>query len=174
MHENPDALWQRWRKRLAPPTYRAPRGMAACRIGACMGLALCCIACSHVFGSEITLRLAGPLGASSLLVFAVASSPLAQPWSVVMGNLVAALVGTAAGLWIDHSVLAATLGLAVTVLAMYGLRCLHPPGTALAVSVALGGPRSKPRASPSPGRCCSVPPCWWRSPWPITASPAAP
>lgn len=141
MHDTPDALWRRWRKRLAPaPRTANPGEWLRAALGACMGLALCCIACGHVFGTEVALRLAGPLGASSLLVFAVASSPLAQPWSVVMGNLVAALVGTAAGLWIDHSVLAATLGLAVTVLAMYGLRCLHPPGTALAVSVALGGP----------------------------------
>lgn len=49
-------------------------------------------------------------------------------------------MGTACGLWIDHTVLAATLSMAFTVLAMYSLRCLHPPGTALAVAVALGGP----------------------------------
>ena len=34
-----------------------------------------------------------PLGASAVLVFAVPSSPLAQPWSIVGGNVLSALIG---------------------------------------------------------------------------------
>lgn len=64
--------------------------MAARLLGACVGLALCCLVTSHLFSLDVTLRLAAPLGASSLLLFAVSSSPLAQPWSVLLGNLVAA------------------------------------------------------------------------------------
>ena len=37
--------------------------------------------------------LVAPLGASAVLVFAVPSSPLAQPWSVIGGNTLSALVG---------------------------------------------------------------------------------
>jgi hypothetical protein len=39
--------------------------------------------------------LVAPLGASAVLVFAVPSSPLAQPWSVIGGNTLSALVGAA-------------------------------------------------------------------------------
>jgi len=47
-----------------------------------------------------------PLGASSVLVFAVPASPLAQPWSVVGGNCVSALVGIAAAMAIPNAPLA--------------------------------------------------------------------
>jgi CBS domain-containing membrane protein len=51
------------------------------------------------------------VGASAVLVFAVPNSPLAQPWAVVGGNTVSALVGVLAVRWLGHSDLAA--GLAV-------------------------------------------------------------
>ena len=41
--------------------------------------------------------LIAPFGASVFLIFAVPSSPLAQPWSVVAGSVVSALVAVAAG-----------------------------------------------------------------------------
>ena len=39
--------------------------------------------------------LIAPFGASAVLVYAVPNSPLAQPWSVVMGNTLSALVALA-------------------------------------------------------------------------------
>jgi hypothetical protein len=42
------------------------------------------------------LYLIAPFGATSVLVFAVPNSPLAQPWSAVVGNAAAALVGVLA------------------------------------------------------------------------------
>ena len=40
-----------------------------------------------------TVWLIAPMGASAVLLFAVPSSPLAQPWSIIGGNLAAVLVG---------------------------------------------------------------------------------
>ncbi len=40
-----------------------------------------------------SLWLMPPLGASAVLVFGLPASPLAQPWSVVGGNTVSAMVG---------------------------------------------------------------------------------
>ncbi|MGC8050129.1 HPP family protein, partial [Salmonella enterica] len=40
-----------------------------------------------------TIWLIAPMGASTVLLFAVPSSPLAQPWSILGGNLCAALIG---------------------------------------------------------------------------------
>ena len=34
-----------------------------------------------------------PMGASAVLLFAAPASPLAQPWSIMAGNLVSALIG---------------------------------------------------------------------------------
>lgn len=91
-------------------------------------------------GPEATLWLMAPMGASSILLFAVPSSPLAQPWSILGGNLVAALIGVTSALWISDVNLAASLAVGLSVVAMFCLRCLHPPSGAVALTAVLGGP----------------------------------
>src|ERR1700749_4126996 len=68
-----------------------------------------------------------PMGASAVLLFAVPASPLAQPWSIVGGNLVSALIGVTCAAYIDDIALAASLAAALAICAMFALRCLHPP-----------------------------------------------
>lgn len=80
------------------------------------------------------------MGASALLLFAVPASPMAQPWAIVGGNLVAAITGVSCASWLGHSDLAAGLAVALAIGAMYPLRCLHPPGGAVAITAVLGGP----------------------------------
>ncbi|MEJ5991160.1 HPP family protein [Ramlibacter sp. PS3R-8] len=77
--------------------------------------------------------LVAPLGASAVLVFALPASPLAQPWAVVAGNTLSALVGIACATLVPDPVLAAGLAVALATLLMVQLRCLHPPGGACAV-----------------------------------------
>lgn len=84
-----------------------------------------------------------PMGASAVLLFAMPASPLAQPWSIVGGNLVSALIGVGCAQWlapIGGPGLAAGLAGALAVGAMLSLRCLHPPGGAVALTAVLGGP----------------------------------
>jgi CBS domain-containing membrane protein len=81
--------------------------------------------------------LLAPLGASAVLVFAAPASPLAQPWSVIGGNGVSALVGVACAAWLPDVVPAAALAVALAIGAMFALRCLHPPGGAMALSAVL-------------------------------------
>lgn len=81
-----------------------------------------------------------PMGASAILLFAMPSSPLAQPWSIIGGNLVSALVGVTCARWIADPLLAASLAAALAIGAMFALRCLHPPGGAVALTAVLGGP----------------------------------
>ena len=86
--------------------------------------------------------LVAPMGASAVILFALPSSPLAQPWAVVGGNTVSALVGIAV-VHLAHGAqwggFAPALGGAVAVGVMMVLRCLHPPGGAVALLVVLGG-----------------------------------
>jgi CBS domain-containing membrane protein len=70
-------------------------------------------------------------------VFAAPASPLAQPWSVVGGNLLSAVVGMICAAWIPDVVLAAACAVALAIGAMLMLRCLHPPGGALALLAVL-------------------------------------
>src|SRR5215213_642998 len=62
--------------------------------------------------------LVAPMGASAVLVFAVPGSPLAQPWSVVGGNVTSALIGLGAAWAIDPQPLAAAVGVGVAIAAM--------------------------------------------------------
>jgi len=84
--------------------------------------------------------LIAPMGASAVLLFAVPSSPLAQPWSIIGGNTVAAFIGITCALWIDDVLIAAALAVALSIGAMLLLRCLHPPSGAVALTAVLGGP----------------------------------
>jgi CBS domain-containing membrane protein len=82
--------------------------------------------------------LVAPLGASAVLVFALPSSPMAQPWSVVGGNTLSALVGAACALLVPDPAWAAALAVAAAIALMFALRCLHPPGGATALLTSLG------------------------------------
>jgi len=84
--------------------------------------------------------LIAPMGASAVLLFAVPASPLAQPWSVIGGNLVAATIGVACAQMVDAPMLAAALAIALAIGAMFALRCIHPPSGAVALTAVLGGP----------------------------------
>ena len=87
----------------------------------------------------LALALVAPLGASAVLVFAVPSSPLAQPWSVVGGNTLSALVGIACVKGVPDASLAAGLAVGLAIAVMLALRCLHPPGGASALLMVLMG-----------------------------------
>lgn len=81
-----------------------------------------------------------PMGASAVLVFAVPASPLAQPWPLMGGNIVSAVFGVLCHLWLGDSGVAVALAAGSAVAAMFALRCVHPPGGAMAVTAVLGGP----------------------------------
>ena len=74
-----------------------------------------------------------------MLVFGVPSSPLAQPWPVVGGNTLSALVGIACARWLGPPELAAAVAVGAAIGLMLALRCLHPPGGASALMMVLGG-----------------------------------
>ncbi len=88
-------------------------------------------------GPGISYLLA-PIGASSIILFALPHSPLAQPWSLVGGLFISAMVGHFCGLWITPEFLAVAVALALAIWLTAWLRCIHPPGGAMAVVFALG------------------------------------
>jgi len=77
------------------------------------------------------------LGASALLVFALPGSPMAQPWAVIAGNTLSALVGITVANLISEPLLAMPIAVAFSILGMFILRCLHPPAAALALIAVL-------------------------------------
>ncbi|POZ50582.1 HPP family protein [Methylovulum psychrotolerans] len=73
------------------------------------------------------------MGASAVILFILPSSPLAQPWPLVGGQLVSALIGGVCAQAIDNSVWASGCAVGGSILAMLLLRCLYPPGAATAL-----------------------------------------
>ena len=88
--------------------------------------------------SGIDEWLIASLGASALLVFALPGSPMSQPWAVVAGNTLSALVGISATIFIKDPLFAMPIAASLAILSMFILRCLHPPAAAVALIAVLG------------------------------------
>jgi len=82
------------------------------------------------------LALIAPFGASAVLIFAVPNSPLAQPWSVIVGNTSAAMIGIAVHLSVTDPTLRVMLAVGAAVVLMILLRAVHPPAGAVAMTAA--------------------------------------
>ena len=88
---------------------------------------------------SIKLLVLASMGASAFLLFVVPHSPLAQPWPVLGGHLIAAFIGVACAKWISAAPLATALAVLISVYTMYQMHCLHPPAAATAMIAVLGG-----------------------------------
>jgi CBS domain-containing membrane protein len=114
--------------------------LVAC-MGAMIGIALTGAICGLALGSGADVpMIVAPMGASAVLLFAVPASPLAQPWSIVGGNTISALVGVTVAHVVHDPFLATGVAVALAIAAMSFTRCLHPPGGAAALIAVLGGP----------------------------------
>ena len=78
-------------------------------------------------------------GASSVLLFAVPTSPLAQPWNVIVGNTLAGIIGVACAQWIPDLTTAFSVAVGFAIFLMMTTDSLHPPSGAVAITAVLGG-----------------------------------
>lgn len=85
------------------------------------------------------VALVASMGASAVLLFATPHSPLAQPWPVVGGTLIAAFIGITSAILIPNLWVAGAVAVALSILVMHVTHSLHPPGGAVALIVVLGG-----------------------------------
>jgi CBS domain-containing membrane protein len=126
--------WQAWWP--APPTIDRREALRIA-VGATLGLFVAGGLC--LLSGVGPVWLVAPLGASAVLVYGLPSSPLAQPWSVVGGNTLSALVGVAMLQLVPSPLVAASLAVGVAIALMVATRCLHPPGGASALLTVLVG-----------------------------------
>lgn len=108
--------------------------------GALVGIGLTSVITGLVSPGAYLPLIVAPMGASAVLLFAVPTSPLAQPWPIIGGNTISALIGVTVANAIDDRALAAALAVSLAILVMSFTRSLHPPGGASALSAVLGGP----------------------------------
>lgn len=110
-------------------------------LGALIGICVTAVICSYVFGDNALLPLiVAPIGASAVLLFAVPASPLAQPWPIIGGNTISALVGITVSQFVHDPMLAVGLAVSLAIAVMSFTRSLHPPGGAAALTAVIGGP----------------------------------
>jgi CBS domain-containing membrane protein len=79
------------------------------------------------------------MGASAVLLFAAPHGPLSQPWPVIAGHGISALIGVACARWIPGPALAAACAVGLSIGVMHQLKCIHPPGGATAFTAVFGG-----------------------------------
>lgn len=87
-----------------------------------------------------SLLIVGSMGASAVLLFAVPHGPLSQPWALIGGHGISALVGVSCAQLVADPFVAAALAVGGAIGAMHYLRCIHPPGGATAITAVIGGP----------------------------------
>lgn len=116
-------------------------------VGAFMGIY--CIAWGGQICSSLDMQdllfLAGPFGASAVLIYGAPLAEFSQPRNLVLGHVVSAIIGVTAYQFlpeIDQSpALQAAAGVSLSICAMHLLRCLHPPGGATALIAVIGSER---------------------------------
>lgn len=95
---------------------------------------------SHLWVSGSAGLVAASMGSTAVLLFAMPHGAVSQPWPVVGGHLVSAIVGVACAQALPHNpALAAGCAVGGAITAMYVLRCLHPSGGATALFAVVGG-----------------------------------
>lgn len=112
--------------------------LLAC-LGALAAIAIVGALSAEALGRTTSIWLVAPIGASAVLLFAVPASPMAQPWPVIGGNIISALVGIVIAKSVGANGLAAALAVGSAIAAMSFARCLHPPGGAAALTAVIGG-----------------------------------
>ena len=138
----PDLEHEPFLKRFMPILAGATlRDQMIASIGAMLGIGLTGLISGLAFGRDPHLPfIVAPMGASAVLLFAVPASPLAQPWSIIGGNTISALVGIAVGQLVHEPMAAIGIAVGLAIVAMSMTRCLHPPGGAAALTAIVGGP----------------------------------
>lgn len=111
-------------------------------IGSFLGIGIIGLLNSKYFTANDNLFLIGSFGASSVLIYGLINSPLAQPRNLIGGHLVCALTGVS----IHHPIpaevwLSSALSVSVAIVLMQITKTLHPPGGATALIANIGSPK---------------------------------
>jgi CBS domain-containing membrane protein len=134
----PLSKWHAGWARLRPEAVTvSPGERLRSALAALLGVLFTALICTYFAGGAPLMVAA--VGASAVLLFALPTSPLAQPWSVIGSYLVSGFVGVTCARFVPIQALSAALAVSAAVLCMMWLRCVHPPGGAVALSAVIGG-----------------------------------
>jgi len=113
-------------------------------LGSFLGIGLIAFIQSIYLTENDNLFLIGSFGASSVLIYGVIQSPLAQPRNLIGGHLVSAIIGVTVFQLLPNIVwLTAPLAVSLSIIAMQYTKTLHPPGGATALIAVTGSEKIK-------------------------------
>ncbi len=108
-------------------------------LGSFIGIGLIGFINSKYLSVHDNLFLIGSFGASSVLIYGLINSPLAQPRNLIGGHLVCAFVGVCIHKLIPNELwLSSALSVSLSIVAMQITKTLHPPGGATALIANIG------------------------------------
>lgn len=107
-------------------------------IGGFLGIFAIFLAAAGVLPEGLAVLIVPSMGASAVLLFAAPHAPFSQPWNLVMGHAISALIGVACWQWIPHHWVAASAAVGLAIGAMHLTRSIHPPGGATALAAVIG------------------------------------
>ncbi|GAA3947146.1 HPP family protein [Allohahella marinimesophila] len=108
-------------------------------MGAALGM-YAIVLCNTIYPvGEHSIWVTACIGASAVLLFAAPHGALSQPWPLLGGYLVSAIIGVACQQSIPDTGIALSFAVGLAIVAMHYLRCLHPPGGAAALLAVVGG-----------------------------------
>lgn len=90
------------------------------------------------FDPHFAVVIVPSMGASAVLLFAAPHAPFSQPWNLIVGHALSALVGVTCWQWIPELAIAAAASVALSIGVMYITRSIHPPGGATALAAVIG------------------------------------
>ncbi len=112
--------------------------------GSFVGIGIIAYLQSQTLPNSDVIYLIGSFGASSVLVYGVIQSPLAQPRNLIGGHLVSAIIGvTVQKLAPDVLWITAPLAVSLSIVLMQITKTLHPPGGATALIAVTGSAELK-------------------------------
>ena len=115
-------------------TRPTPPEMLRGAAGSFVGIALVALADQLVLGDRDLLFMIGAFGASAVLLYGAPYSPLAQPYNVVVGHVVSAVVGVGVfQIFGDANWISVALAVSLAIAMMQLTRSTHPPGGATAL-----------------------------------------
>lgn len=113
-------------------------------LGSFAGIGIIAYLQSQTLPHSDVIYLIGSFGASSVLVYGVIQSPLAQPRNLIGGHLVSAVIGvTVQKLAPDILWITAPLAVSLSIVFMQITKTLHPPGGATALIAVTGSSELK-------------------------------
>ncbi len=107
-------------------------------LGGFLGIFGIFITSQWLLDPEVSVLIVPSMGASAVLLFAAPHVPFSQPWNVVGGHAISAVIGVACWHWIPDYAVAASASVGLAIGAMYAARCIHPPGGATALAAVIG------------------------------------